>query len=78
MKKFLKPLLTIAARLFIVGWAIRNVLGLIAVIPIFAKMIELGGAPMAVWLAFCSVVGLALNILIPAFAYAKLKKALAS
>lgn len=72
-----RKLLDLAAKLFIVGWAIRNVIGVLAVIPVFTKMIEMGGTPMAIWLAFCSVAGIALNILLPTLAYRKLRAKLA-
>jgi len=61
--------LTCTARLFIAGWAIRNIAGLIATIPIFTAMIHAGGTPMAIWIAACSVAGVALNIGVPWLVY---------
>lgn len=62
-----------AARLFIVGWAVRNVIGLIAIVPIFAELIRQGGTLMAIWIGVCSLAGVALNIALPALAYRKIK-----
>ena len=66
----------LGAKLFFVGWAARNVIGLIAVIPVFGAMIEAGGAPMAIWIAVCSIAGAALNIIVPMLALRKLRRML--
>lgn len=61
------------AALFIAGWAARNVIALIATIPVFAEMIEMGGTPMAIWIAFCGLAGIALSVLVPWIAYRKIR-----
>jgi hypothetical protein len=67
----------LAARLFILGWAVRNVIGLIAVVPIFAELIRQGGTLMAIWIGVCSLAGVALNIALPTLAYRKIRARLA-
>lgn len=70
---FKAKLITWSVRLFMAGWAIRNIVGLIATIPIFTAMIEAGGTLMAIWVGLCSLAGVALNIGLPWLAYRKLR-----
>lgn len=71
--RIIRRILDWSARLFIVGWAVRNVIGALAVVPIFAELIRQGGTPMAIWIAICALAGVVLNIAVPTIAYRKIK-----
>lgn len=51
----------------------NEVRGLILAGPVLYAMYEAGGTAMAVWLAFCSLAGIALSVFGPLFVARKLK-----
>ena len=53
---------------------VNEVRGLIMAAPVFYGMYQAGGSLMALWLGFCSLGGIALSVIVPLFAEARLKK----
>lgn len=51
----------------------NEVRGLILAGPVLYAMYEAGGTAMAIWLAFCSLAGIALSVFGPLFVARKLK-----
>ena len=51
----------------------NEIRGLILVGPVLYGMYSAGGTAMAIWLAFCSLAGIALTVFGPIFAARKLK-----
>ena len=66
----LAALLKVGAALIVVN----EVRGLIMAAPVFYGMYQAGGSLMALWLGFCSLAGIALSVIVPLFAVARLKK----
>ena len=65
------------ARLFVkaglAAIAANEIRGLVLAGPIFYGMYETGGTATAAWLAFCSLAGIAISVIGPAFVARKLK-----
>lgn len=51
----------------------NEIRGIILAAPVLYGMYEAGGTAMAVWLAFCSLAGIALSVFGPLFVARKLK-----
>jgi hypothetical protein len=66
----LAALLKVGAALIVVN----EVRGLIMTAPVFYGIYQAGGSLMAIWLGFCSLAGIALSVIVPLFAAARLKK----
>jgi hypothetical protein len=66
----LAALLKVGAALIV----FNEVRGLIMAAPVFYGMYQAGGSLMAIWLGFCSLAGIALSVIVPLFAAARLKK----
>ena len=58
----------------IVAFVLNEVRGLVLAAPVLYGLYLSGGTPMAIWLAFCSLAGIALSVIVPVFAYKKLDK----
>lgn len=52
---------------------VNEIRGIILAAPVLYAMYEAGGTAMAVWLAFCSLAGIALSVFGPLFVARKLK-----
>jgi hypothetical protein len=52
----------------------NEVRGLILTAPVLYGMYQAGGSLMAIWLGVCSLGGIALSVIVPVFAAARLKK----
>ena len=52
----------------------NEVRGLILAAPVLYGLYEAGGSLMAIWIAFCSLAGIALSVVVPMIAAARLKK----
>jgi hypothetical protein len=52
----------------------NEVRGLILAAPVLYGLYEAGGSLMAIWIAFCSLAGVALSVIVPIIAAARLKK----
>lgn len=48
-------------------FAANEIRGLIIAVPVFIAMYEAGGTWMALWLGFCSLAGIALSVIVPAW-----------
>lgn len=66
--------MTIAAKVLAVILRIGAVLlvaneirGMIMVLPVMAALYHSGGDLMAIWIAFCSLAGIALSVIVPLF-----------
>lgn len=52
----------------------NEVRGLILAAPVLYGLYQSGGSLMAIWIAFCSLAGIALSVFVPMFAAVRLKK----
>jgi hypothetical protein len=57
-----------------VAIAFNEVRGLVLAAPVLYGLYTSGGTAMAIWIAFCSLAGIALSIIVPLFAYKRLDK----
>ncbi len=55
----------------------NEVRGLILTAPVFYGLYQAGGTLMAIWIAFCSLAGIALSVVVPLFAAARIKRLVA-
>ena len=51
----------------------NEIRGLILAVPVLYAMYEAGGTVMAMWLAFCSLAGIAISVVVPLFLARKFK-----
>jgi hypothetical protein len=51
---------------------VNEVRGMILAVPVLYALYEAGGTWMAIWLAFCSLGGIALSVVVPMFVARKL------
>jgi hypothetical protein len=65
----MKKLLSLAWVLLV----LNEVRGLIMAAPIIYGLIVTGGTRMALWVAFCSLAGIALSVVVPAYALKRFK-----
>ena len=56
----------------------NEIRGLVLAVPVLYGLYLSGGTAMAIWLAFCSLAGIALSVIVPMFAVKKLDKVLKS
>ena len=54
----------------------NEVRGLVLTAPVFYGLYAAGGTAMAVWLAFCSLAGIALSVVVPLFVARRIQKVL--
>ena len=52
----------------------NEIRGLVLTVPVFYGLYTAGGTAMAIWLAFCSLGGVALSVIVPLFVARKIKK----
>lgn len=52
----------------------NEIRGIILTAPVFYGLYQAGGTLMAIWMAICSLGGIALSVVVPLFAAKKLKK----
>lgn len=52
----------------------NEVRGAVLAVPVLYAMYQSGGSAMALWLGFCSLVGIALSVIIPIIAAKKLER----
>ncbi|MBT8390005.1 MAG: hypothetical protein HKP43_07055 [Altererythrobacter sp.] len=68
---------TLLAALLKVGWIaliFNEVRGVILAVPVLYGMYQAGGSWMAIWIGFCSLVGIALSVIVPLVAAKKIQK----
>ena len=68
---------TLLAALLKVGWIaliFNEVRGAILAVPVLYGMYQAGGSWMALWVGFCSLVGIALSVILPLIAAKKIQK----
>ncbi len=68
------PLLDLLGKAFAILLVANEVRGVILTAPVFYGLYQAGGTLMAIWMAICSLGGIALSVLVPLFAAKKLKK----
>ena len=73
----MKQLLSVLAYLIGAGALINETRGLIMAGPVLYGLYLTGGTWMALWLAFCSLMGIALSVIVPMWAARKIKARLA-
>ena len=61
----MKPLLKYAAGLGAVLLIANEVRGLILAAPVLYALVQSGGTLAAIWVAFCSLAGIALSVIVP-------------
>ena len=69
----MKQLLSILAYVIGAGALINEIRGLIMAGPVLYAMWATGGTWMALWLGFCSLMGIALSVIVPMWAARKIK-----
>lgn len=57
-----------------VALVVNEIRGLILVAPVMYGLWMSGGTPMAIWIAVCSLGGIALSVIVPIFAMRKLNR----
>ncbi|MGX7894997.1 hypothetical protein [Tsuneonella sp. HG222] len=76
MTASLSSLLDVVLKGGIVLLIVNEIRGLFLAVPVLYGMYQAGGSIMAIWLGFCSLAGIALSVIVPAFAAKKLQAAL--
>jgi predicted PurR-regulated permease PerM len=69
----MKIVLSLLAYLIGAGALINEVRGIIMAGPVLYALWLSGGTWMALWLAFCSLMGIALSVIVPMFVAKKIK-----
>lgn len=69
----LRTSMKLLARVGLALLVANEVRGFVLAAPVLYGMYEAGGTAMALWLGFCSIVGIALSVLGPLFVARKLK-----
>lgn len=65
------------ASLLKIGWValiFNEVRGAVLAVPVLYGMYQAGGSWMAIWVGFCSLVGIALSVVVPMIAAKKLER----
>jgi len=55
----------------------NEIRGIVLTAPVFYGLYQAGGTLMAIWMAICSLGGIALSVIVPLFAAKKLKRLVA-
>lgn len=61
----------------VVALVLNEIRGLVLAVPVLWGMYEAGGTLMAIWLGLCSLGGIAMSVIIPAYAASQLRKRMA-
>ena len=56
-----------------IGIAANEIRGAAMAVPVLIALYQSGGTPMAIWIAFCSLAGIALSVVVPVWIYRKVK-----
>ena len=62
--------------LALLGWlalVANEIRGVVLAVPVLIALYQSGGTPMAIWIAFCSLAGIALSVVVPVWIYRKVK-----
>ena len=68
---------TLLAAFLKIGWValiFNEVRGAVLAVPVLYGMYQAGGSWMAIWVGFCSLVGIALSVVLPLIAAKKIQK----
>ena len=68
---------TVLKSLALLGWlalVANEVRGVVLAVPVLIALVQSGGTPMAYWIAFCSLAGIALSVVVPVFVWKKVRK----
>ena len=68
------PLFDMFTKAFAVLLVANEVRGIVLTAPVFYGLYQAGGTLMAIWMAICSLGGIALSVVVPLFAAKKLKR----
>lgn len=60
-----------------IGLVLNEIRGLIMAGPVMYALYLSGGTLMALWLAFCSIAGIALSVVVPMYAHKRIKARIA-
>lgn len=74
MSGFLSIFLDLAGKACAILLVANEVRGLILTAPVFYGLYQAGGTLMAIWIAFCSLAGIALSVAVPLLAASRVKK----
>lgn len=74
MSATLNLLLAAFLKIGIVAFVLNEVRGLILAAPVLYGLYLSGGTPMAIWLAVCSLGGIALSVIVPMFALRRFER----
>lgn len=74
----MSPIVSSLIDLFAKGFALllvaNEIRGIILTAPVFYGLYQAGGTLMAIWMAICSLGGIALSVIVPLFAAKRLRK----
>ena len=74
----MSPIATTLLDFFAKGFALllvaNEIRGIILTAPVFYGLYQAGGTLLAIWMAICSLGGIALSVIVPLFAAKRLKK----
>jgi hypothetical protein len=68
---------TLLAAFLKIGWValiFNEVRGVVLAVPVLYGMYQAGGSWMAIWIGFCSLMGIALSVVVPLFAARKFER----
>lgn len=68
------PILEYLGKAVAILMVANEVRGIILTAPVFIALYQAGGTLMAIWMAVCSLGGIALSVIVPLFAVKKLKR----
>ena len=68
------PVIDMLAKAFAVLLVANEIRGIILTAPVFYGLYQAGGSLMAIWMAICSLGGIALSVVVPLFAAKKVKR----
>jgi hypothetical protein len=72
----ISTLIDLAARAGAVLLVANEIRGILLTAPVFYGLYTAGGTAMAIWLAFCSLSGIALSVIVPLFMARRVQKLL--
>lgn len=67
-------MITFLAKILTAALVLNEVRGLILAGPVMLALYQSGGTLMAIWLAFCSLVGIGLSVFVPLWVVRKIER----
>lgn len=70
----MKKLFNIIGKIALLGLVANEVRGLVLAVPVMYALYQSGGTLMAIWIAVCSLAGIALTVVIPILVHRRLTR----